>query len=238
MRHKVNEWQEFSLKKDIESIKKNMVFCSNFNTVVSFDLTIALLILILEQTILTPWNKNYICSFLLIIAVVPVAQYAYNGIKNWIMRTSLTHKVMSRKDLIDSFDNEICYFVMMADSYHQMLNDTLTSDGNENISEFYCIETWYYINKAKQKLYSMMYQVNYVFTKSASELACGEGVSLYRLKNIVMIIRDIETSINTLIQKQKIIITDPVTIDSNAHYESNYKAFLSEVENNFNYQLI
>ena len=93
-----------------------------------------------------------------------------------------------------------------------MLTVAITQD-NKNLVAFYYIETWYCINKAKAKMYSMQFKTKYIFTKESAEVIKKNRILISRLVNITQIMEDIRI------------------------YDGNYKDFISEINQNFGNQI-
>ena len=84
-----------------------------------------------------------------IISLIPII---WLGIKYFIRfynRKKRGSDIPNVSSLIDLFDNEICYYAMMAESYINKLDksDDLDTNISTSVKQFYFIETCFYINK-------------------------------------------------------------------------------------------
>lgn len=237
MKNKVNEWQELSLKKDIEKIVKVISRKQVIDYSIIIDLGIAVAALLLDN-LLSQNAPERIWLFwcLFVPCTLLLAWHLLQFIGELIKKHNSKYSVYSIQELIDSFDNDICYYVMMADAYNQMLTDAITQD-NKNLVTFYYIETWYCINKAKAKMYSMQFKTKYIFTKESDDVVKKNRILISRLVNITQIMEDIRISTNTLISNKKILIQDHSSIEMNKKYDGNYKDFISEINQNFGNQI-
>ncbi len=237
MKNKVNEWQELSLKKDIEKIRKSIIKNQEVHHAIIFDLLIAVIAILIDKFLL-PSNeasKTWIFWILLTICLIPFLVILVKNIYTFAKKRQKKYETYSMPELIESFDNDICYYVMMADSYNQMLIDLITQDSNNtsNLASFYYIESWYYINKAKNKLCSMLFKTKYIFSKETSLVLKKNLISLNRLVNITLIMEDVRKSSNLLIQNKALILSDKTSVDLNALYDKFYKEFVKEINQNF-----
>lgn len=234
MKNKVNEWQELSLKKDIEKILRVISRNNSITYALVFDIAIAVIAVVIDK-LLTPAdasNRTWLFWTLLILSFIPFAVISLIGIRNQILKRNGTYSVHSISELIDSFDNDICYYVMMADTYNQMLNDSITQ-GNNNVAVFYYIETWYYINKAKSKMHIMLYKTKQVFTKESNDVVQRNLIMISRLVNMVMIMEDIRVSSNAFIEREQLVLPDQSIVETNKKYDRSFHDFIDQINANF-----
>lgn len=243
MKNKVNEWQELSLKKDIEKIRSIISQKQLIDYSLIFDFAIAVAALLLDillspESPSRPWLFWGLLALCLALLCWQIKIFGCEIIK----KHNTKYRVYSAQELIDSFDNDICYYVMMADAYNQMLNDAVsqsttgaTSEGNKNnIALFYYIETWYYINKAKAKMSEMYYKTRQIFTKDTDEIARNnKQILLSRLVNIVMIMEDLRISTNCLLSNGKITLGDDSILSMNRKYDQKCKSFCDKINSDF-----
>lgn len=233
--NKVNEWQELSLKKDIEKIRKSIVDNQSVHHTIVLDLLVAVIAILVDK-LLSPNDTGRVWLFwvLGIICLIPSVWVLGRHIYLTVQKRQKKYTSYSTSDLIDSFDNEICYYVMMAETYSQMLNDLIARDEhNKNVATFYYIESWYYVNKAKYKLYSMLYKTDSVFSSDIDTTVKKNLISISRLINIVLIMEDIRTFCNKHIKDEKFIISDMSISDANLKYDRYYQDFIKEINENF-----
>lgn len=238
MKNKVNEWQELSLKKDIEKISRSLSQQQTVGYSIIFDLFLAITSVLIDKMVVDGEQREQAFWVLITICILAFVVQVMIFTGRAVKRHNTKYKVFSPDELIDSFDNEICYYVMMADTYNQMLQDAAATTNAgitpSNIAIFYYIETWYYINKAKAQLANMQYKISDVFTNDSFEIARNNGkILLSRLKNLTLIMEDIRISTNTLITNKQLIITDSSILKINADYDQYYKTFVLYINKGF-----
>lgn len=235
MKNKVNEWQELSLKKDIEKISRVITRNKLITSAFIFDIAIAVIAIVIDK-FLSPAdesNRTWLFWALFVMSLVPFVVILLIAIRDQIRKRNGAYNVYSVSELIDSFDNDICYYVMMANTYNQMLNDSI-KQGDNNVAVFYYIETWYYVNKAKSKMHKMLYKTKQIFTKEPNDVLQRNMISISRLVNIIMIIEDIRVSSNKFIDDKSLVLTDKSIVEINREYDKSYRNFISKINENFN----
>ena len=235
LKNKVNEWQELSLKKDIEKISRVITRNKLITSAFIFDIAIAIIAIVIDK-FLSPAdesNRTWLFWALFVMSLVPLVVILLIAIRDQIRKRNGVYNVYSVSELIDSFDNDICYYVMMANTYNQMLNDSI-KQGDNNVAVFYYIETWYYVNKAKSKMHKMLYKTKQIFTKEPNDVLQRNMISISRLVNIIMIIEDIRVSSNKFIDDKSLVLTDKSIVEINREYDKSYRNFISKINENFN----
>lgn len=200
-----------------------------------FDIAIAVIAIVIDE-FLSPAdesNRTWLFWALFVMSLVPFVVILLIAIRDQIRKRNGAYNVYSVSELIDSFDNDICYYVMMADTYNQMLNDSI-KQGDNNVAVFYYIETWYYVNKAKSKMHKMLYKTKQIFTKELNDVLQRNMISISRLVNIIMIIEDIRVSSNKFIDDKSLVLTDKSIVEINREYDKSYRNFISKINENFN----
>lgn len=235
MKNKVNEWQELSLKKDIEKISRVITRNKLITYAFIFDIAIAVIAIVIDK-FLSPAdesNRTWLFWALFVMSLVPFVVILLIAIRDQIRKRNGAYNVYSVSELIDSFDNDICYYVMMANTYNQMLNDSI-KQGDNNVAVFYYIETWYYVNKTKSKMHKMLYKTKQIFTKEPNDVLQRNMISILRLVNIIMIIEDIRVLSNKFIDNKSLVLTDKSIVEINREYDKSYRNFISKINENFN----
>ena len=236
MGNKVSEWQAISLKKDIEKILKFLKERRTIEFTLTFDVEIALLALFLN-IIDKDWFDNckiIIIALIIISIVLTVLNYVRIGLNTFINRYR-TYNSFSKNELVDLFDNDICYCIMTANSYYKMLKGLPRSkENNHNLFKFYYIETWYYINKAKYQLQRMIYKEKDIFTDDPVQIVNRNMISITRLVNIIKLIDSIQKSIEKLV-KNNFRSSDEYNALQAIHirYDTNYFDFIKKISESF-----
>lgn len=236
--NKVNEWQELSLKKDIEKILKYLKERRTLEFTFTIDLTIALAAFFLDLI-----DKNLFVKYIIIVLMcislgitlgITIINYG-KIIKNTFINKYRTYNSFSKEELVDLFDNDICYCIMTANSYYEMLKSLLPSEGeNNNLFRFYYIETWYYINKAKYQLQRMIYKEKDIFTKDPSQIVNKNMISISRLINLIRLIDSLQISIEELRKNNSPSIDNDTSLQSiHILYDNNYLDFINKIIDSF-----
>jgi len=213
------EWQSFSLKKDIERISGKLADTNGFQ--LSFYAEIALAIFSVGfQNIFDDddiqrqfWMIIAITSALIFLA--PCMVYIYRKIKE----TKYGSKIITTKGFIDSFDNEVCYYVLMADSYFEMFKNNYEDMNIEkDIKQFYYIETSYYLNKSIMELVPIYNIRSHVLTNNKDDVVSKRMISYARYYNTYNIINKIYDSLCSKDQILDGLSASKLIIESNEIY--------------------
>ena len=180
------DWQSFSQKKDIEEIVKNTKEKNDIQITATIEIAMAVSSIIAPQ--LFDDNLPAIwCILILIISAIPLLWLAIKKIKKLYNKIKVGSDIPHPSDLIDLFDNDICYYVLMAESYSDKLS-TIDLQNISNVDQFYYIETCFYTNKAIHNLSNTSNCVDRLFSIDWVELYANRKISYTRLKNIFYII--------------------------------------------------
>ena len=157
------DWQDLSLKKDVEKISKSINSSTDFSISIIINLIIATLALALTAISVIKQEKSLICLIIalaIISAATPLAIFLVRCIKKHRkVIYEIIKKKMPVKEYVDKFDNKICSNAMMADSLfeHMKIEQDITA-------KYYCIcEINYYINKCIDELYTMKNMSSQIF---------------------------------------------------------------------------
>lgn len=224
----INDWLTIQTRKDLTYIQRSherettnyAIFADLFIAVFSFVLDHILWTVVdsesgtVEQA--TPsWYWILTAALLILIPAVIF-------LIDWIKRKKYqkdTKKVIPVDQLIDLFDNEICYNAMTADSMRDCLLNA-GEDVEDEIERFYYIEASYYSNKAATQLFYFKNQGKRAIKTKDSV----EGISYLRFKNVCEIIYNI--------YKQLIDFADSkpgyeILLLDNKKYIGNFKNLMS-----------
>jgi hypothetical protein len=219
------EWQSFSIKKDIESINKNTKRSEEIQLTAMIEICLSLLG-VAGSFIFNGDNINVYWGIVSIaLAIAPLIWIVRIIVSFFSSRLKPGKDLMNKKDLIDIFDNEVCYYVMMAESYYQMYLENKDLDANSkdvDIRRFYLIESCYYLEKTIQELSLMANSPKRVFSNDVEEIYIYKKVSISRLINILNIIK----SLLTLIEDSIEYIKDSTCEDSSIVFLEVHKKYI------------
>jgi hypothetical protein len=192
MEIKFNDWQDLSLKKDVELILKKLSSqkSNSFVITIEFILTIFSLTLSYFSSELSNELRIYLGISIIILAVF-LPLLVYFGFCIWNHFVAL--KRIFKKDFpstkfVDIFDNRICYYSMMANSFYECAT---TPNISSEIKKFDWMEGNYYINKCISEFHNMTSYVKMVFfdDSSSNENPFIKKISLSRLRNILEVLK-------------------------------------------------
>ncbi len=178
------EWQSFSQKKDIEEIVKNTKAKENIKYLGLTEICIAV-ISMLSDVIREDFTRiyKYLNYILFIAAVIVVALIIIIVIKEIYEKNKSGSDRLNPNDAISLFDNEICYYALMADSYFEIVSKN-NAYRKSNIYKFYYIEACFYITKAIYNLSCTEGDISDVYSNCAYDIHKYKKVALTRVKNI------------------------------------------------------
>lgn len=193
----INDWLTIQTRKDLTYIRRSMEH-ESVNYAIFADLFIAFVAFSLEHIFWTVNEETGVVE-----KMVPSAYWIFTSVLlflipaiifyyNYCLREKNKYDVsMSAPvdDLIDLFDNEICYNVMTADSMRDHFKgpENPREEIEKEVKLFYFIEAAYYANKAISQL-SYFYTPNTIAIQNNSN---NKGVSFVRFKNVCAIVKDV-----------------------------------------------
>ena len=191
-----NDWQDFSLKKDIENLNRLVKRACDIGSTIIIEVVLAFGAVLFDR-FFDIGNENLRSTVWIIVAIIivalPVLKYGIPAIRNLLRTRSISVDFKAETEYIDSFDNEICYYVMIADSFLDLLKHDTTVDTFRKA--FYFAETRFYLNKAIDKLAKMMFKLGRIFDDDIDIVTKNKKISIARLNNILDIIVNIEKEI-------------------------------------------
>lgn len=165
---------------------------------------------------------SFIWIGILILSIIPIARLLYKYLRRFLKSKQPGSDIPDMQQMIDLFDNDICYYVLMAESYADELRKIDKNTPGE-VDKFYFIETCFYTNKAIYNLSLTTNVINRLYSDDVEELYKKRKISLTRLYNLFRII----DSIIEMIENYFDIISD---IDQ----KQNYKELFSKYKMSYN----
>lgn len=104
------------------------------------------------------------------------------------------------KGMIDIFDNQMCYWVMMCNSYCNLLS---TNKDKKNERIFLYQEGCYYNNKSIQALYHMKPVIDKVFSNEDKQIIENNNVAVYRLLSLLEMMNQYQLDLNRYVEDLK-----------------------------------
>lgn len=198
----INDWKIIQMRNDVKYIKRKALGNNAANWSLVVDVFLVLLAFVLDRSAgkqETPqifWTIIAICGI-----IIPIVFLTVEKIK--IKRTEeISRRVLNTKELVDMFDDEICYMIMSAETFNKKLQNYSTVDSRQGalMLEFYAIEVEYYLNKAVQLLLKMDNNLTGVLdTKDITQ----NHISKIRLINSISLIVSIYKELFDFEEQQK-----------------------------------
>lgn len=203
-RYDAIDWQTFSQKKDIEEIAKNTKEKKDIQLTAAVEICLVIVSIVADNILGD--NVSILWWVIGILSIIPIVILLFKYLIVFVNKNKPGSDIPNAKDMIDIFDNETCYYVLMAESYSRKL----VKQADSQINKFYFIETCFYLNKAIYNLSSMSNCVDTVFSKDIENLYQTKTISLTRLYNLFALIDDIFK----VIEDNNVLIGD-IDIDNN-----------------------
>lgn len=233
---KFNEWQEMALKKDMETIIKKLNDQEPIIYSLCWEIALALGTIIIDHLFDTEsFNICWWVSVVILAVIPPIAIIIYKMYK-WI---SALNRVKAGKydvkNMVDIFDNQICYWVMMYNSYCNLLSDMINMD-KKNEKVFLYQEGCYYNNKSMQMLYHMKPIIDKVFSNEKEKIIKNNNVAVYRLLSLLEMMNQYQLDLDGCVEdiKDDFVIREQAEI--NKTYQEQICQFINDVNTQFSKQ--
>lgn len=232
---KFNDWQEMALKKDTEAIIKKLNTQEPIIFSMCWEIVIAVGAIIVDHLFDTEEINIQIWIICVALAVVPPLVIILVKTLKWVISIKKVKAgVYNIRPFIDTFDNQICYWVMMCDSYSRLISTIPAQKKNERI--FLYQEGCYYNNKSIQALYKMKPVIDKVFSADHKMVIKNNLVSTCRLFSVLEMMKqyqeELDNNIGTLQLERS--VTEQMNI--NCEFRKKIVSFISDVNQVFDTQ--
>lgn len=229
-----SDWQEMALKKDVEDIKRTLNSQEPILFSLCWELAIALGSIIVDHLFDISKTPVWVWIVIIICAIIPIGVIIGNKITLWVFSIHRAKKGnLMIKEYIDIFDNQLSYWVMLSNSYADMLTKAV-KDGHSTKAEkeFLYREGCYYNNKSMQALYGMKSNFNKIFSLDIKEIKKKNLIDLARLHNLLMVMNEQQVQLDSDIEG---INSEGISLQKelNAHYLQELNDFLRDVNGVF-----
>jgi hypothetical protein len=230
------DWQSFSLKKDIENILKKISETRGLQISIALEFALAVFSISLNQIFDNKPELNLywwwwcVAISSIVIVLMPFVWQFIKSRKEIRNTENGIATPMVVKRLIDSFDNEVCYYALMAESYYEAFRNLL-SDPNtsQHVRQFYFIETGYYLNKTILELCPIYKSSTNVFSSDIGDIVSKRKVSYARYYNIYNILKDIYKYLEDHLNDLDGLKDSALIIEANQEFEKKLDIFDSIV---------
>lgn len=225
---KFNDWQEMALKKDTETIIKKLNKPEFSTLALCWEFFLVLIASIADHLI--DINDKMWAAMIIILGMIPLIFFVAKNM-HWLV--SALKRVKSGKydikGMVDTFDNQICYWVMMCNSYCNLLS-TNTENKNERI--FLYQEGCYYNNKSIEALYRMKPVIDKVFSEN-SQTVGNNNVAVYRLSSLLKMMNQHQLDLDCYIEDYKDDTAIKGQMKTNDEYKNRIIQFIDDVNKIF-----
>ena len=195
---KINDWQEMALKKDTEIIIKKLETHESLFVSLCWEIVVTVGAVLIDHLFDIDNVGNWLWVVCAVAAIIPpVVLFTKWFFKRQVQLHNARKGKLKIKHYVDCFDNQICYWVMMSNSYSKMLSEMPMDKRIESIFLFQ--ESSYYINKSIDSLYKMKPIINKVFSQSNERVIQKKLIALYRLVSLLELMKK-----NRTLAKEKI----------------------------------
>lgn len=199
----INDWKTIQTRNDIKYIKRKLTGSSAASWSLVFDVFLLLLSFVLDNIYEDRCRTNIVWVIIAILGAALPVLFFFIGFFNSKRKESISRKVTNARELVDLFDDEICYLIMSAESFCNSLKssqDSVDSRQKALLQEFFFIETGYYLNKAVTLILKMDNNLSVVVHED--DIA-NNRISKKRLVNAICLIASIYDELFQSIQMQK-----------------------------------
>lgn len=195
-----SDWQEMALKKDVEDIRRKINSQEPILFSLCWEVVLALGSIIADHVFDTEKAPTWVWIAMIIVAVTPPIIVIIYKFYHWIITIiSIKSGDLKIRSFVDVFDNQISYWVMLSNSYADMLTEAVTNRDittSDAEKEFLYKEGCYYNNKSMQALYSMKPNFDKIFSSDLDEVKRNNLIDLARLHNILSVMHEQQSQLN------------------------------------------
>lgn len=230
----ISEWQEMAIKKDIEDIKRKQNSQTSIFLSLGWEVAVTYGTVLYDHLFDLRIKDAKILFLIVCAAVLPFIIILGQKFIEWIASIIRAKSGKLRvKDLVDIFDNQMSYWVMLSNSYTDMLEEQLKSDqcSPAELEFLYC-EGCYYNNKTISALYDMKPVVDKVFSNNLNDVKNGNCVSISRLQNIIKVMNEQQNRLDNAVKhtsNSRIVLQ----MDLNNKYANDLKEVIIDLNATF-----
>lgn len=178
------DWQSFALKKDVEHIAKSLKFLQGVQASAALQLALIVCGIALPKALRLP-DEHWVWILIMVASALVLLFPLLKKIIAWKRNGCPSVHMPNVHDFKNAFDNKICYYVYMSESYYKMLLhylDDATVD--KEMKKFYYIEASYYLNKAIAELAPISSISKAVLTNSFKDVVSKKMIAIARYYNV------------------------------------------------------
>lgn len=201
----ISEWQEMAIKKDIEEIKRKQNSQTSIFLSLGWEVAVTYGTVLYDQLFDLKITDVLVLTLIVAGAVLPAIIVLLLKFIEWISSVIKAKSgKLSVKDFVDLFDNQMSYWVMLGNSYADMLEHQINSKQcSDSELEFLYCEGCYYNNKTIKALYEMKPVVDKVFSGNLDAVKLGNHVDISRLQSLISVMNEQQNRLDEMVNKKK-----------------------------------
>ena len=206
MRCSINEWQDFSIKKDVEKISRELQKTKKYEKPLIIEITVATASLLFDkffdlasecivaQRIVLGGLAFIVLCTLIYLLCIYVRDY-------FDAKRIIKKSKVNIRPYVDTFDNSVCYYALTACNFYEellQLSFDISEEKTKAVKKkesFFYIETNYYINKCIAELNKMENVIKNVFTDKSEDVINNSMIHFSRLKNLFDLLYEIRVDL-------------------------------------------
>lgn len=214
-----------ALKKDMETIIRKLNTQEPLIFSLCWEIVLAVGAIIIDHLVDTDGISTCWWIAVVFLAIVPPIVIIVCKICKWlIMIGKVKSGIYDVKNMVDTFDNQICYWVMMCNSYCNLLS----TGGDEKEKKFLYQEGCYYNNKSIQELYHMKPVIDKVFSPDKNLIIRKNNVAVYRLVSLLELMNQYQQELDQKIASLKGDYVIKAQMEINEDHQEHIIQFISD----------
>lgn len=229
-----SDWQNMAIKKDLEAILRTVTSHQPIVFSLCWEIAIALGSIIVDHLFGASNAPTWLWIVTIIAAVGPVLCVIIYKVFQWAKMVRIIRSgVLDVRQYVDSFDNQINYWIMMSNSYCDILEELKNKQNQHEEMVHIYQEGFFYINKSIHALDKMLPVVNKVFSFNEDEIIDRNLISFFRLVSVLKMMNKNQSRLDDAVST---IVNDPQLIAQrrlNKKYLDKLKRFLRRINAEF-----
>ena len=238
----VNDWQTIQSRKEIQNIKKQIKTSKLFNCTIIIEIILVIMGFALdnifsEKQFDLGWTIISIISIL-----IPLSIFFVNTFIK-ISKKQHNKMVKDQHEIINLFDDEICYYVITAESLYDSLQNKINNSSSDKPTKvkieaqlFYYIEISYYLNKSVSLISTMGNNIeNLVASPNGSVIDRANIISFSRFQNTVLLINEIYNNLENISFDDKRLLE---TKEENRYYRKWLTRITKTINNEYGIDIL
>lgn len=229
---KFTDWQDLALKKDIESINKQLKQKPVMSVFILVEIILGIITVGLSAIAIVSNKTSYNWLIILMLAtsvIAPLIVFASIRFSLYVKdKNRIKENKIDVKSYVDIFDNRIINFIMMASSLMDNLRYSSSSTPTE-IKYFVLSETSYFINKCIDELYKMGSFIDLVFTNKQENKISPNRLHM-AIKLMIKLRNEVKMEIHNIPTNEKDLVIESYLDHSNSKSDQKMNSFVTNYQ--------